>query len=258
MWTRRSSKGLFWEEKGNGAPVVLLHGLPSPPGDLKRLGEALSGSWRLIVPSLPGYAGVAADKGRHGVTTVEQALVTMLLDEGAPDAALVGHSMGGYRALSLALRSELRPAAVVALSAFAELSADERAGMVGFAAALRAGHNIRPVVGPRFLSQSFRDRSPERIAEVEAWLDLAPPEVLIEELEDVAQSPSLVQRLSSLTCPVLAITGSEDIAVPLHHARQIAAAVPGGRVEEIPGVGHALMNEALEITAVAVSRGLGR
>jgi 3-oxoadipate enol-lactonase len=256
MWSRREHSGLRWHERGAGAPVVLLHGLPSPASDLMRLGDALEGSWRMIVPDLPGYDGAPAGAGRHGATAIEDALVAVMLAEGAGGAALVGYSMGGYRALSLALRAELQPAAVVTLGGFAALTDDERAGMTGFAAALRAGQDLRPVAGPRFLSSGFRARSPDRIAEIEAWLALAPAAVMIEELEDLALAPSLLPRLSALQRPVLAITGAEDVAMPPRHAEQIGRAAPKGRFEMIPGVGHALLTEALEATAPLVSQGL--
>ncbi len=45
--------------------------------------------------------------------------------------------------------------------------------------------------------------------------------------------------LSGITEPVLAIQGPLDPVNPAPHARHIAESIPGGRVVEIPGMGHA-------------------
>ena len=46
-------------ESGEGAPIVLLHGLPSPPDDLEALAADLPGL-RVLVPHLPGYGKTPA------------------------------------------------------------------------------------------------------------------------------------------------------------------------------------------------------
>ena len=166
--------------------------------------------------------------------------------------AFVGFSMGAYRALALSLATPAR--AVVALGGFADLSAEERAGMKGFADALRRGVDLHGVAPARFLSAEHRRLHPADDALVSAWLDAVAPAALIEELEDVALAPSLLPRLEELACPVVARTGELDAAVGPHHARSMAEAAARGAVEIVTGRGHALLIEDREASLATIRR----
>ena len=224
-------------DRGAGRAVVFLHGLPSPPADLEGLAEELP-SFRVLVPHVPGYGRSPAAPGRQSVAQVERALVERLRALGVERPVLVGFSMGAYRVLSLA--AQLRASSVLALAGFADM--------------LRANKDIRSLLAPRFLSSGHRAARPSDDAIVEAWLDVAPASVLIEELDDLAASPSLTNEIAHLDCPVVARTGELDMATPASHARAIAATAKHGTAEIVPGVGHALLLEDRAGTLDAVRR----
>jgi pimeloyl-ACP methyl ester carboxylesterase len=238
-------------EAGQGPPVVLLHGLPSPPEDLEALATELPGH-RVLVPHLPGYGATPRAAGHQGVAAVQAALFAALATRGVERPVIVGFSMGAFRALHMAVERPV--AAVVALAGISDLSGEERAGMRGFAAALRAKQDLRPALPPRFLSPRHRAEHPEDDARVEAWADVASPEVLIEELDDLASAPLLLPRLATLRCPVVARTGELDCATPPSHARAIVAAVASGTLEIAPGAGHALLLEDRSATLATIRR----
>lgn len=238
-------------EAGAGEAVVLLHGLPSPAADLEALAPDLVGRW-VLVPHLPGYGTTPHAPGSQGVEAVEAALIEALTVRKVERPVLVGFGMGAYRALSLALALDAR--AVVCLGGFADLSAEERARFTGFADALRAGVDLRGAAAPRLLSTKHRAARPADDAVVEAWLDLAESEVLIEELEDAATAPSLLKRIAALDCPIVARTGAEDAAFPPEHARALVEASRHGTLEIAPGVGHALLLEDRAATVATLRR----
>ena len=47
--------------------------------------------------------------------------------------------------------------------------------------------------------------------------------------------------LKGISCPVLFVTGAEDVIEPPQNAKLMAAAVPGAELEVVPGAGHGLM-----------------
>ena len=126
-----------------------------------------------------------------------------------------------------------------------------------FAVALRAGADLHPVAGPRFLSAGFAATHPEAVKQVEAWLDCVSPAVLANELDAFAAAPDLRAALASLTIPVVARVGALDVAMPPAKSEDIVRAVPNGRLEVVPGVGHALTLEDLDGTIASVRRALG-
>ncbi len=50
-------------------------------------------------------------------------------------------------------------------------------------------------------------------------------------------------QLSAVRCPLLVACGEADRLTPPEHSREIAAAVPGARLEIVPGAGHLLTLE---------------
>ncbi|NLU71604.1 alpha/beta fold hydrolase [Streptomyces sp. HNM0575] len=55
---------------------------------------------------------------------------------------------------------------------------------------------------------------------------------------DAIASFDLRDRLAEVTVPVLAVAGGLDPATPPEHAREIAGAVPGATLVEVPGAAH--------------------
>lgn len=58
------------------------------------------------------------------------------------------------------------------------------------------------------------------------------------QLRAVLAAPSRLERLRSLSVPALVVHGAADILVPVENGRRVAAAIPGARLLEIPGMGH--------------------
>jgi len=148
-------------EAGEGDAIVLLHGLPSPPADLEALAPHLPGR-RVLVPHLPGYGATPHAPGSQGVEAIEAALIEALALRHVKNPVLVGHSMGGYRALSLALAMGAR--AVVCLGGFAELSPEEQGRFKGFADALRGGPTCARCCRPASCRRRTAPRGPPTIA----------------------------------------------------------------------------------------------
>jgi len=68
---------------------------------------------------------------------------------------------------------------------------------------------------------------------------LNPPGVA-RQLVAIIASGSRRPALAKVTTPTLVIHGDVDPLVPLAHGQDVAAAVPGAKIEIIPGMGHAL------------------
>ena len=58
------------------------------------------------------------------------------------------------------------------------------------------------------------------------------------QLRAILAAPSRIERLRSVRVPTLVIHGDADPLVPVDNGRRVAAAIPGARLLEIPGMGH--------------------
>ena len=67
------------------------------------------------------------------------------------------------------------------------------------------------------------------------------------------------ERYGTLAAPTIVITGDRDPVVsPQHHAMRLAAAVPGARLEVLPGFGHMLHHAAADRIVAAVEELISR
>jgi pimeloyl-ACP methyl ester carboxylesterase len=64
------------------------------------------------------------------------------------------------------------------------------------------------------------------------------PAGFMRQLQAVTPAPSRLSRLAELRMPTLVVHGDADILVPVENGRRVAAAIPGARLLEIPGMGH--------------------
>ena len=58
------------------------------------------------------------------------------------------------------------------------------------------------------------------------------------QLRAIVAAHSRIERLRNVRMPTLVIHGDADILVPVENGRRVAAAIPGARYIEIPGMGH--------------------
>ena len=49
--------------------------------------------------------------------------------------------------------------------------------------------------------------------------------------------------MGSIRIPTVVVVGDRDLMTPVNHARALAAAIPGARLEVLPGCGHMVMLE---------------
>jgi pimeloyl-ACP methyl ester carboxylesterase len=241
---------LHIDQHGTGLPIVLLHGTPTPPRHLAPLAGALGDRACTLVVHLPGYGQSAPLDGAFDVARIAEAVESALLARDVREAAFVGFSGGVYHAASIAARGRVRARSLVALAGAGSFSATARATYRQFAQMLRGGVDARPLMGPRMLSDAYRARHPEAVAEVESWIDATSVEVLAGELAAFADAPDRVDG----PCPVHARLGAMDVASERAEVERLVGAT--GTLEVVPNVGHALLIEDEAATFAFVRRAL--
>jgi pimeloyl-ACP methyl ester carboxylesterase len=100
---------LFYEEKGKGAPVLLLHGFGASTYTWRHIAPALARDHRVIAVDLKGFG--QSDKpfdSRYSVFDQAELLTQFIEDHDLRNLTIVGHSFGGGVALVLALDQDKR------------------------------------------------------------------------------------------------------------------------------------------------------
>lgn len=162
--------------------------------------------------------------------------------------AVVGHSMGGRVALEVAALAPERIAKLVLLDSGAhgpsEHERDGRMKLVetarqeGMAAVARDW--LPPMIG------AANRRNQGLVHGITEMLERCTPETFALQQQALLTRPDRTGLFASLTCPVLAVTGSEDEWAPVAQHEAIAQAAPQGHLKVVEGAGHMLPVEAPE------------
>jgi pimeloyl-ACP methyl ester carboxylesterase len=231
---------------GSGPPLVLLHGYPETLQLWCELAPLLAGRFEVIAFDWPGMG--ASEPWRGGTTPSHQAArLRELLDFWQIDRAWVaGTDMGGQPALAFAAEFPERAAGVVAMNSLVlwdektswEIAVLRRFGwnrvilsrLPGLVLA-RAEHTFLPS-GVRLPPELRR----------EFWECFQRPGVRKFIIRLCAGYQGRLSRLPELyaqiRCPALVLWGERDRHFPPDHARRLHAAIPGSRLEILPGAEH--------------------
>jgi 2-succinyl-6-hydroxy-2,4-cyclohexadiene-1-carboxylate synthase len=96
----------FVDDRGDGDPLILLHGFTGQSASWERIREPLGPDHRTIAIDLIGHgqSDAPADASRYTFDRVVDDLAAITAKMGIERAAWLGYSMGGRLALALALR----------------------------------------------------------------------------------------------------------------------------------------------------------
>lgn len=244
---------LHVEVRGDGSPVLLLHGFSGSARSWEALAPELSDRLRPIAVDLIGHgrSDAPARPDRYRPEQAVRDLAALLDALGVARAHVVGYSLGGRLALRLAIDAPERVAALVVVSASAGL-ADEEARRARVAADGALADRIEREGIERFATEwegqelfaAERSLPPDRRAAVRAERLAQRPHGLANSLRGMGQGAgeSLWPRLAAIRAPALVVTGALDLRYTAIGAR-LAAAIPAARQVVIAGAGHAVHRE---------------
>lgn len=215
------------------SPLILGPSLGTSYALWDKVAPELSITHRVIRWDLPGHGGSAADLIEPGATVADLAeLVLALADAlGVDRFAYAGVSLGGAVGLHLAVHHPERITSLAVICSSAHFNGSKpwqeraalvrREGLAPVAATADARWFTPGFTVPR-LVQDHRDADPAAYAAC----------------CDALAAFDIRDRMPSVGVPTLLIAGREDPATPPAHLREIADAVPGSALVEIPGASH--------------------
>jgi pimeloyl-ACP methyl ester carboxylesterase len=241
---------------GDGAPVVLVHGLGGNWQNwLEVLPALIDAGYRAIAPDLPGFGHSEMPAERISIPGYGLALDGILdaLGVSGP-AAVVGNSMGGFIAAEIAISRPQRVERLVLVSAAALWSERMRARPLVVASKVSRFYAPLVVSGWELIARLPRlRREALRSAGIRNTAAISPP--LAYELLSGAGKPGFIDalqalydyrirdRLPEIACPTLVVWGANDPIVPLRHAFEYEELIPGSRAVVFRRTGHTPMLE---------------
>ena len=219
------------DTRGEGRPILILHG-GGGPRTVAGLTQALASEARVIAPTHPGFDGTPRQDNLGSIADLAAFYVQMLYRMNFDRVLVVGSSIGGWIASEMALLPDNHIAGLVLIDA------------VGIAV---EGEDVADVftLSPmemmdRVFQAPDRNRSAAPVpTNAQKANDAANLETLaIYDERKGMQDPTLRQRLSGISVPVLVLWGKSDQVATVAYGKAYAAAIRGAKLQFIAEAGH--------------------
>ena len=252
-WLQADDVALRAVRLGTGdTTLVLLHGYGESLMSWRAVADRLGIRFRVVAVDLPGFGVSDKPAGAYTLDAMHRRMAAFVARWTEGPVIVVGHSMGGEIAASLAL-AEPRIVAAVLIApagyAIAEAIDSLPAGVAGLAGA--ATPLVLPVHDPQWL------REPGPRAAYDPVLDTAyrhAARTVLEQFDFAA----LRGRFSALAKPVLVIWGRQDPTIPFETAEAIMAELPCGTLVPIDGALHRPHQAQADRVAAAIEQFFNR
>jgi pimeloyl-ACP methyl ester carboxylesterase len=226
-----------YEERGTGAPIVMLHAALHDHADFDVIVSPLSQRYRTIALDWPGHG--ASDPIPGGLTgggsLYADVLTDVVRELALPPAVFIGNSVGGYAAAKLAIDHPEQVAGLVLVNSggFIRHTPLSRA-FCRLLAVPTINQRLMPRLVPRYMKPvNDHDRAvTDRVAARARTTDGARLDASIwRSFTDVGYD--LRSQAERITAPVLLIWGARDIILPAKAGRDSHAALPLSRLETL-------------------------
>lgn len=231
-------------------PVLLLHPFPQDASfwdDLARRLRAVGHDVR--VPDAPGFGSRATEPG----WTIDGE-ADHLAGDLPPGTAVVGHSMGGYEALALAVRHPDRVGSLVLANTRAESDSPQNVDARRESVAALRAHGLEAFIDafvPRVLGPSPRAQAVERIRAIAARQSV---DGVAHATMALAGRTDRLGDLPTISVPTLVIVGEHDALTPPDAAILMASAIPNASLAVIGGAGHmTVLEEPVEFAELVLA-----
>jgi len=222
-------------------PVILIHGAGgthlSWPPQIRRLADE-----KIFAPDLPGH-GKSEGEGRQSIDEYAEDVIAFMAELKIRSAVIVGISLGGAVALTLALKY---PKQVLGL------------GLLGSGSKLPVAPILLETAGNPIAFESavetvnkncFSSETSQDLIELSrrTMLEIRPPVLLGDLL--ACNEFDATSRLEKIKAPTLIICGAEDQMTPLKFSELLHAGIANSQLHVLDNAGHMVMLEQPDAVA---------
>lgn len=244
---------IYYQKKGKGPAVVLLHGLPCNHTIWDTLTEKLSDQYSFILPDFPGAGNSPESEKEITLNKIAEELAAILQKEKISSAVIAGHSMGGYTAMAFARNFPEKTKAISLIhSSTAADTEEKKQNRLKSIALIEKGEDAKKVFVKALIrnlfAPEFSRQHPEAIADAIQMGNLLSAKTLVQfykALMNRDDNSSLLDG-SDRFPPIQWILGDKDNATNLETTLPLTHLARFNDVCIYPGCGHMSMIEAPE------------
>jgi pimeloyl-ACP methyl ester carboxylesterase len=234
--------------KGEGAPLLLLHGMDGVEG-CARLIDLLARDFSVYAPSHPGFGASELPRAFSTIDDLAYFYLDLLEHFELRDVTVVGFSLGGWIAAEMLVKDASRVARLV----------------LGAPLGLRTAERRGTQVADLFMLDPKEMDATMQVTPAAQKPNLATlPEPMLERIARNAEAvclfgwspylynPKLHLRLHRIKVPTVLLWGEDDRFAPLGYAQSFTARLTEARLETLAACGHRIYVDCPEVAAAKI------
>jgi pimeloyl-ACP methyl ester carboxylesterase len=237
---------VFYEEYGQGRPLILLHGGTSSSATWKPYIPIFANHFRVITPDARGHGRTDNPTGEFSYRLLADDMAAFVEALGLPKPFICGKSDGGQTALEIGMRVPNLAGALVVGAAWYRFTDTMRSflrstwfegpGVVNFEQLQKAE--------PDWVGELKTEHV--RANDAEYW------RTLLQQISTMWWTPLdyTPQDFLKITCPTLILMGDRDETVAVEQAVEMYRLIPNAELAIMPNATHSSITSELSMNAV--------
>jgi 3-oxoadipate enol-lactonase len=232
---------LFYDVKGEGPPLVLLHPFPLNHDFWAESAVLLEQRYRLILPDLRAHGDSPPGEGAASMDKQARDILRLCDELQVGKAIFAGVSIGGYILFELWRQARERITALILANTRA--SAETPAGRANREKAIELvqqrgpGPFIEDLL-PKVLARTTLETREDLVSGARRMMARMSVAGIVAAQQGMMARPDSIPTLKTIYVPTLILAGEEDGATPLAEAEVMRQHIAGSRLEVIPRGGH--------------------
>ena len=238
---RSDDAEIFYEIRGNGPPVVLLHPFPCHHEFWNPVAAALDSRYRLILPDLRGHGDSEIGKGPAFMPKHASDVARVLDAAGVGKAAFIGCSIGGYILFEFWRRFRARVTSLALCDTRPQPdTAEARTNRLKAAAAVLE-QGTEPFIEsmiPKLIGRTTVATRPDLVDGARAMMRKMSAEDISQVQRGMAERPDSVADMKTINVPTLIAIGEEDVLSTVADGELMRQNIASSQLKVIPKAGH--------------------
>ncbi|MDI6644830.1 MAG: alpha/beta hydrolase [Methanobacteriaceae archaeon] len=237
------SKKIYYEDEGQGQPILLLHGLSDSSQIWEIIKNELINDFRLISMDLMGHGNSDKIESSYSIKDFSSDVEILLESLNLEKVDVIGFSLGGAVAQQLAIQNPEMVSSLILMSTFSYIDDNLNKKLQFLQEKLLKGgcgafydEAIKLVLTPQFIDKYASELDYGR----KICMEMNTASSLIKVIDAILKF-NLKNETASISCPTLIISGADDIFTPTHFSRELNHSIHNSKLEIIDNVGHNLL-----------------
>jgi 3-oxoadipate enol-lactonase len=235
---------IYWDEQGQGAPVLLIMGLGYASALWYRTRPVLAQRYRTVAFDNRGVGLSDVPPGPYSIATMASDAVAVLDAAGVSDAHVFGVSMGGMIAQEFALQYPARTRSLIlgctSAGGPSAVRSESKVADVLLARGMTLEQAREAILPYIYDAATPREKIEEDLSLRRRWLPSI--EGYMAQLQGILAWESY-SRIAQIKAPTLVIHGKSDALVPPGNGQLIAARILGARLVLIEHASHLFLTD---------------